>query len=42
MNIYGKKQIAYWDLTFGVRSLFVSIEFEFNRIVQDKQNIAVT
>ena len=41
-NIYGKKQIVYWALTFGIWSLFVSFQFKLNQIVHDRPKIKVT
>jgi hypothetical protein len=41
-NMYSKKWTVYWVLIFGIWSLFVSVWFEFDQIVQDRPNIAVT
>jgi hypothetical protein len=41
-KIYGKKQIVFWAEKFGIRSLFLSIEFEIDQIVHDRLNISVT
>ncbi len=42
MNISGIKRIVYKAKKFGIRSLFVSIWFEIDRIVHAWLNIAVT
>jgi hypothetical protein len=45
-NIAGIKQIVFFKFYFqysvSIRSLFVSIQFELDRIVCDRPNIAVT
>ncbi len=42
MNIYAKEANDYQAITFGIRSIFVFIQFKLDRIVQDRPNIAVT
>jgi hypothetical protein len=37
-----KKQIVYLPKKFSIQSLFVLIQFEIDRIVHDRLNIAVT
>ncbi len=37
-----KNEIVYWAQKFGIRSLFVLIQFEIDQIVHDRLNIGVT
>jgi hypothetical protein len=37
-----QKKIVYRVQTFGISSLFISIQFELDQIVHDRPNIAVT
>ncbi len=37
-----KKCIVYQAIEFGIQTLFLSIWFEIDLIVHDRQNIAVT
>jgi hypothetical protein len=39
---YSKKRIVYQVQTFGIQSLFLSIQFEIYQIVCDRPNITVT
>jgi hypothetical protein len=39
---FWKKWIVYQDIKFGIWSLFISIRFKIDRIVQDWENITVT
>ncbi len=41
-NVYGKKWIVYFALSFGIQSLLISIWFKLDQIVSDWPNIAIT
>ncbi len=41
-SLLGRKQLVYQAKKFGILSLFVSIQFEIDRIVCNRPNITVT